>query len=149
MVNGKLNLLGVSKLNFKDMNEIKSYIFTDLNVRDEFVTKSTDIMLYDTKVVVQSVWRLITTEVGEIPNFRNYGLSVKRFSQYPLTEETINTIYEYVKERVKAFEGRAEIIRTDVDANIENGTLYYTFYLRVLNTGEVAKLHTWVIQVGS
>ena len=131
------------------MNEIKSYIFTDLNVRDEFVTKSTDVMLYDTKVVVQSVWRLITTEVGEIPNFRNYGLSVKRFSQYPLTEETINTIYEYVKERVKAFEGRAEIIRTDVDANIENGTLYYTFYLRVLNTGEVAKLPTWVIQVGS
>ena len=128
---------------------MNSYIFTDLNVRDEFVTKSTDVMIYDAKVVVQSVWRLINTEVGEIPNFRNYGLSIKRFSQYPLTEETINTIYEYVKERVSAFEERAEIIRTDVDANIENGTLYYTFYLRVRSTGDIVTLPTWTVQVGS
>ena len=126
-----------------------SYIFTDLNVRDEFVTKSTDVMIFDTKVVVQSVWRLINTEVGEIPNFRNYGLSIKRFCQYPLTEETINTIYDYVKERVSAFESRAEIIRTDVDANIEEGTLYYTFYLRVLSTNDVVTLPTWTVQVGS
>ena len=131
------------------MNNISSYIFTDLNVRDEFVTTSTDVMLYDTKVVVQSVWRLITTEVGEIPNFRNYGLGVKKFCQYPLNEETVSTIYEYVKERVNAFEERAEIIRTDVDVNIENETLSYNFYLRVLNTGEIVKLPTWTVQVST
>ena len=126
-----------------------SYIFTDLNVRDPHVTLSTDLMLYDTKVVVQSVWRLLTTEEGEIPNFRNYGLSIKRFCQYPLTKDTLNSIYEYIKTRIEAFEGRAEIIRADADANFETGQVYYQFYLRMKSSGETVKLPTWVVQVGS
>ena len=126
-----------------------TYIFTDLNVRDPFVTTSMELMLYDTKVVVQSVWRLLTTEVGEIPNFRSYGLSIKRFCQYPLTSETINSIYEYIKERVTAFEGRADVIRADVDVNFEEGQVYYEFYLRVKSTGEVVKLPTWTVQVAA
>ena len=73
------------------------YVLQDLNVRDEFVSTSTDFLLYDEKVIVQSVWRLITTEEGEIPNFRVYGLSIKKYSQYPMTPETINGIYDYVK----------------------------------------------------
>ena len=81
-----------------------NYIFTDLNVRDELVTTSTDLMLYDTKVVVQSVWRLLTTDIGEIPNFRSYGLNVKRFLHYPMTTETVNMIYEHVKQRITTFE---------------------------------------------
>ena len=136
----------ILRLNFKDM---ATYIFTDLNVRDPFVTTSMELMLYDTKVVVQSVWRLLTTEVGEIPNFRSYGLSIKRFCQYPLTSETINSIYEYIKERVTAFEGRADVIRADVDVNFEEGQVYYEFYLRVKSTGEVVKLPTWTVQVAA
>ena len=125
------------------------HILQDLNVQDKFVTTSTDFMIYDTKVVVQSIWRLITTEEGEIPNFRAYGLSIKKFSQYPYTRETIETIYNYVKDRVKAFEERGEIIRADVDSDIENGLLFYTFYVRVKATGDVVKLPTWNVTIGS
>ena len=80
-------------------NQQKVYVFSDINVRDPFVTSSLDTMLYDTKTIVQGVWRLLTTEEGEIPNFRQYGLNVKRFSQYPLTNDTVNGIYNYVKEQ--------------------------------------------------
>ena len=126
-----------------------TYIFTDLNVRDEFVTTSKDIMIFDTKVVVQSIWRLINTEIGEIPNFRSYGLNIKQFLQYPLNKETVETIYNYVKNRVTAFEGRADIIRTEVDVDFNLGTISMEFYLRVKSTGETVKLPTWIIQVGS
>lgn len=125
------------------------YIFKDLNVRDEFVTDSKDVMIYDTKVVVQSIWRLMTTEEGEIPNFRNYGLNIKQFLQYPLTEETVNTIYNYVKNRVEAFEERADIIKSDVDVNFETGYIYMIFYLRMKSTGDIVKLPLFTIKVAS
>ena len=125
------------------------YVLQDLNVRDEFVSTSTDFLLYDEKVIVQSVWRLITTEEGEIPNFRVYGLSIKKYSQYPLTPETINGIYEYVKGRISAFEERAEVIKADVDANFEQQIVFYDFYLRIRTTGTIIKLPTWTISVGA
>lgn len=125
------------------------YIFQDLNVRDEFVSNSTDFLLYDEKVVVQSIWRLITTQEGEIPNFRVYGLNIKKFTQYPLTAETINTIYNYVKDRVKAFEERGTIIRADVDASIQNQMIMMSFYVRVNSTNTIVKLPIWNVKVGS
>lgn len=125
------------------------YIFQDINVRDPFVSLSTDILLYDEKVVVQSLWRLITTEEGEIPNFRVYGLSIKKYSQYPLTPETIKTVYNYVKNRVSAFEDRGEIIRADVDVDIEREQVYYTFYVRLKTTGNIVKLPIWTINIGN
>lgn len=126
-----------------------SYIFADVNVRDEFVTDSKDVMIYDSKVIVQSIWRLLTTEVGEIPNFRNYGLNIKQFMQYPLTNDTVRMIYDYVKDRVEAFETRAEIIKTNVDVDFEQGLLYMVFVMRVKATGELISLPTWTIQVST
>lgn len=126
-----------------------SYIFADLNVRDPFVSTSTDTLLYDTKVVVQSIWRLITTEEGEIPNFRGYGLNVKQFLQYPLTEDTVDVIYTYVKSRVQAYEGRADIIKAEVSPNVLTGVISMYFILRVKSTGETVKLPVWNIQVGA
>ena len=125
------------------------YVLQDINVKDDFVTTSTDFLLYDEKIIVQSIWRLITTEEGEIPNYRVYGLSIKRFSQYPLTPETINTIYEYVKGRVSTFEERGEVVKADVDVNIEIGEVYMYFYIRMRNTGRVVKLPVWTVQVAS
>ena len=124
-------------------------VLQDINVKDDFVTTSTDFLLYDEKIIVQSIWRLITTEEGEIPNYRVYGLSIKRFSQYPLTPETINTIYEYVKGRVSTFEERGEVVKADVDVNIEIGEVYMYFYIRMRNTGRVVKLPVWTVQVAS
>ncbi len=125
------------------------YVFSDLNVRDPFVSSSTDVMLYDTKVVVQGVWRMLNTEEGEIPNFRQYGLSVRRFCQYPLNSETVEGIYNYVKERIEAFETRVEILKADVDVDFEQGTISMNFYLRMKASGEVVKLPTWVVQVST
>lgn len=125
------------------------FIFQDLNVRDEFVSDSTDILLYDEKVVVQSVWRLITTEEGEIPNFRVYGLNVKKFMHYPLTKDTVNMIYNYVKNRIAAFEDRATVVRADVNVSVEQQILSMAFYLKMNTTGNVIKLPVWNIKVGS
>ena len=126
-----------------------TYIFADLNVRDEFVTDSKEILVYDTKVVVQSLWRLLTTEVGEIPNFRNYGLNVKQFMQYPLTDSTVRMIYDYVKGRVEAFETRAQIIKANVDVDFDQGLLYMVFIMQVKATGELISLPTWTVQVST
>ena len=125
------------------------YIYQDLNVRDEFVTNSTDILLYDEKVIVQSVWRLLTTEEGEIPNFRIYGLNIKRFMQYPLTKDTINYIYNYVKNRVSAFEERATVVKADVDVDFERQIISMAFYIQLNNTSNVVKLPIWNIKVGN
>ena len=126
-----------------------AYIFADLNVRDPFVSPSNDTLLFDTKVVVQSIWRLLTTEEGEIPNFRNYGLNVKQFVQYPLTEDTVDMVYNYVKNRLQAFEGRADIISAQVSTSFTQGILGMSFILRVKSTGETVKLPVWHIQVGA
>lgn len=130
-------------------NTQKVYVFSDLNVRDPYVSSSTDVLLYDTKVIVQGVWRLLTTEEGEIPNFRQYGLSIKRFCQYPLNSDTVNGIYNYVKERVEAFETRVEIIKADVDVDFEQGIIYMVFFLRMRASGEVVKLPMFSVQVSS
>ena len=126
-----------------------AYIFADLNVRDAFVSTSMDTLLYDTKVVVQSVWRLISTEEGEIPNFRGYGLNIKQFVHYPLTEDTIDMIYKYVKGKVQAYEGRADIISAQVGVDVLNGVIKMAFVLRVKSTGESVTLPVWNVQVGA
>lgn len=124
-----------------------AYIFKDINVRDPFVSTSTDIMLEDTKVVVQSVWRLINTEEGEVPYFRNYGIDMKRLTQLPLNKENIDGIIEYIKRRIEAFEDRATIVHTHIDGNVETGEISMIFYLRVNTTGETATLPAWRIQL--
>lgn len=124
-------------------------VFQDLNVRDPFVSPSTEFLLYDTKVVVQSFWRLINTQEGEIPNFRAYGLNIKKFSQYPLTQKTIKRIYDYVKGKAEAFESRASVIRADVDIDINRGLVLMNFYIQVNNTTDVIKLPTWTVGVST
>lgn len=126
-----------------------SYIFSDLNVRDSFVSSSLETLLYDSKVVVQSVWRLINTVVGEIPNFRDYGLDIKQFLQFPLNKKTINDIYEYVSTRIEFFEDRAEVLNSVVDVDFEQGIIFMKFVLRVKSTGEVVSLPLWSVQVAT
>lgn len=139
----------LSRLYSKNSAEEGTYIYVDPNARDILVSDSTSAMLYNSKVVVQSVWRLFNTEEGEIPNFRNYGINVRQFLQYPLTDETISTIYNYVKKRVEIFEPRAQIIRADVDIDFSIGKVFMIFFLRMLNNGDVVKLPTWSVQVSS
>lgn len=126
-----------------------SYILLDINARDPFVSTSEAMMLEDTKVVVQSVWRLMTTEEGEIPNFREYGLNVKQFSQAPLTRETANNIYLYIKGKITKFEQRATIVHVDLGASFAEETISITLYIRVNSTGEVVQIPTWTIKLNA
>lgn len=126
-----------------------SYILLDINARDPFVSTSEAMMLEDTKVVVQSVWRLMTTEEGEIPNFREYGLNVKQFSQAPLTRETANNIYLYIKGKITKFEQRATIVHVDLGASFAEGTISITLYIQVNSTGEVVQIPTWTIKLNA
>lgn len=128
---------------------VTSYIFSDLNVRDEFVSDSTSVMLYDSKDVVQSVWRLLTTEEGEIPNFRNYGLSMKKYCQYPLSIDTIQEMYDYVKGKIETYETRVDVLRADVDVDFEQGLVIFDFYLVLKATSEMVKIPTWTVQVST
>lgn len=125
------------------------YVFSDLNVRDPYVSPSTEVLLYDTKAIVQGVWRLINTQEGEIPNYRNYGLDIKQFLQYPLNSKTIQGIYDYVKGRIETYETRVEVIKSDVDVNFETGRIFMTFFLRMRSSDEVVSLPTWVVQVST
>lgn len=124
-----------------------AYIYLDPNVRDILVSDSTDVMLKDSKVIVQSVWRLLNTEEGEIPNFRNYGLNVKQFLQYPITDETVRTIYNYVKGRIESFELRTKVTNVYVDIDFSTGKIMMDLYLELLENGDVVKLPTWTVQV--
>ena len=128
---------------------VVSYIFSDLNVRDEFVTDSKAVMIYDSTDIIQSVWRLLTTEEGEIPNFRNYGLDVKRYCQYPLTEETIEEIYRYVKGKIATYEARVNVVKAKVDVDFDSGLIFYNFTLEIKATGETITIPTWNVQVAT
>lgn len=128
---------------------VVSYIFSDLNVRDEFVTDSKAVMIYDSTDIVQSIWRLLTTEEGEIPNFRNYGLDVKRYCQYPLTEETIEEIYRYVKGKIDTYEARVNVVKAKVDVDFDSGLIFYNFILEIKATGETITIPTWNVQVAT
>lgn len=128
---------------------VSNCIFLDLNVRDPFVSDSKEFLLEDTKVVVQSLWRLLTTEEGEIPYFRSYGLNVKKFMQYPLTKGTADAIYEYVKGKITAYEQRVTIINTFIDVDYINGYVILIFTIRVNSTGETFELPTWRVYVGN
>ena len=128
---------------------VKTFIFSDLNVRDEFVSDSTSVLIYDTEDIIQSVWRLLNTEEGEIPNYRNYGINVKQFLQYPLAYETIKDIYEYVKGKIEIYETRVSVYRADADVDFDNGLIIFDFYLLLKNSGEVIKIPTWEVQVST
>lgn len=127
----------------------KTFIFSDLNVRDGFVSESTSVLLYDSKDIVQSIWRLLTTEEGEIPNYRNYGINIKQFLNYPLAYETIEDIYEYVKGKIEMYETRAGVYQANADVDFDSGVIIFDFYLVLKNSGDVVKIPTWEVQVST
>ena len=68
---------------------------------------------------------------------------------YIREDEQFSAVYNYVKDRVTAFEDRGEIVKADVNASFEQQTVSYDFYVRVKKTNIVVKLPTWVVSVGT
>ena len=121
-------------------------VFSDINVRlidyekDKFLTE-------DAKAVFQSIYRLFTTEEGEIPYYRAYGCKMKRFIQYPLTQGTANSIYNYLKEKVEMFEPRGQLISSEVYANPSDNTLCMKIWVQCKATGETGVLPDLFVKV--
>lgn len=114
-------------------------VFSDINTRATS-NLGTAFLTSDAKAVFQSIWRLVTTSEGEIPYFRSYGCNLKRFLQYPLTERTADTIFEYVQSKVSEYETRGKIISAEAQADVSNNILRMRFYVQVNATGETGVL---------
>lgn len=114
-------------------------VFSDINTRATS-NLGTAFLTSDAKAVFQSIWRLVTTSEGEIPYFRSYGCNLKRFLQYPLTERTADTIFEYVQNKVSEYETRGKIISAEAQADVSNNILRMRFYVQVNATGETGVL---------
>jgi phage baseplate assembly protein W len=113
-------------------------VFSDINVR---LFDNTDKLLStDAQAVFQSIYRLLTTMEGEIPYHRAYGCNLKRFLQYPLTENTANAIFEYCKTKVKEFEERGTLISANAIADYPNNILKMQLVVQVTATGETGVL---------
>lgn len=124
----------------------KGAVYSDINTRliepekDKFLSE-------DAKAVFQSIYRLFTTEEGEIPYFRAYGCRMKKFLQYPLTQDTANAIYNYLKEKVTNFEARGTLISSEVAADPNNNTLRMSIYAQCIATGETGVLPDLFVKV--
>ena len=114
-------------------------IYSDINARLPLVSDRDDVIIYERESIIQSIYRLIYTEEGEIPYYRVYGLSLKKFLHYPLTLDTGLQIYNYIVERIKRFETRVEVVdeQSIIDYNPNNSAVLITLYLRIISTNEV------------
>ena len=121
-------------------------VYSDMNVRildyerDSFLTD-------DAKAVFQSIYRVITTDEGEIPYYRTYGCNLKRFLQAPLTEDTATAIYEYLVDRVEKFETRGEITSTEAGADMNNNLIVMKLFVKCKTTDETGVLPDLYVKV--
>jgi len=122
-------------------------VYKDLNVRLPQVDSTDTTVVTDSKAVIQSIWRLFTTVEGEIPFYRGYGLNLNQFVQRPLNRATANDIDEYVKNKIKIYEPRVEVIRADATADLDNGIVALTYTVKVKATSQLITLQALKVTV--
>lgn len=124
------------------------YINSDLNVRLPQVNDKDVTIIVDKDAILQSLYRLFNTEVGEIPNYRGYGLDLKQFIQKPLGKALAQEINEYVSSRINMYEQRVEIYQVNAVSNFETASVILQYYVRIKTTGEIVGLEPLVIPIG-
>lgn len=124
------------------------YINSDLNVRLSQVNDKDVTVIVDRDAILQSLYRLFNTEVGEIPNYRGYGLDLKQFIQNPLGKALAQEINEYVSSRINMYEQRVEIYQVNAVSNFETASVILQYYVRIKTTGEIVGLEPLVIPIG-
>lgn len=124
------------------------YINSDLNVRLSQVNDKDVTVIVDRDAILQSLYRLFNTEVGEIPNYRGYGLDLKQFIQKPLGKALAQEINEYVSSRINMYEQRVEIYQVNAVSNFETASVILQYYVRIKTTGEIVGLEPLVIPIG-
>lgn len=114
-------------------------VFSDINTR-VLNHSNTRFLTTDAEAVFQSIWRLITTEEGEIPYFRAYGCTLKQFEQLPLNEATADLVFDYITAKVEKWETRGILVSANAKADYNNNTLYIQLVVQCKATGETGVL---------
>lgn len=121
---------------------MNNYIYTDINIRLADISSNDVFTITDTKAVHQSLEKLINTSIGEIPNFRAFGVNLKRFLQYPLNNSTGQAIYSHVSGQVKKFIKTVTVLdeMSNMILDVDNGVIKIQIAVKCNDTGEIIVL---------
>lgn len=129
-------------------NSPNKYINSDLNVRLSQVNDKDVAIIVDKEAILQSIYRLINTEEGEIPFYRSYGINLRQFLQKPLGQMLAREIHEYISNKITTYEQRVEIYKVDAVCNFATSSVILQYYLRIKITGEIVGLQPIDIPIG-
>jgi len=134
--------------NYNSINP-NNYVYSDLNVRLPYVSPQDSTVITDREAILQSLYRLLKTEEGEIPYYRRYGLDLKQFLQRPLGETLAKEISDYVVDKIKTYEPRVELYQANVTTDYTTLSVLLQYYLRIKSTEEIIALETISVPIGN
>lgn len=134
--------------NYNSINP-NDFVYSDLNVRLPHVSPQDATVITDREAILQSLYRLLNTQVGEIPNYRGYGVDLKQFQQQPLGPQLARNISDYVSEKIETFEPRVEIFQVNVASDFANSSVILDYYLKIKSTEEIIKLDSISVLIGT
>lgn len=124
------------------------YVLSDLNVRLDYVSPQDSTVITDRETALQSIYRLLETEEGEIPNYRNYGLNLKQFVHRPLNRDLVETVTSYLKGKILMYVADVSIKEVRTRADYANGYIILNFVLIIQSTQEVIEVQPISVYVG-
>jgi len=102
-------------------------------------------LVHGDAAIRQSIMLLLTTVPGERVMRPDYGCPLNRLIFWPNDATTAGLAIHYVRQAIRRFEPRVQIIRLDAGADPRNPTvLLITLEYRVRETGMVDKVETSV-----
>ena len=102
-------------------------------------------LVHGDAAIRQSIMLLLTTVPGERVMRPDYGCPLHRLMFWPNDATTAGLAIHYVRQAIRRFEPRVQIIRLDAGADPRNPTvLLITLEYRVRETGMVDKVETSV-----
>jgi phage baseplate assembly protein W len=125
------------------------FIFTDLNVRLNDVNPNDIVVITDSQAIKQAIEKLINTPLGSIPYYRAYGVDIKQFMHYPLSEDTGKEAYDHIKGQINKFIQMVTVLEdmSTVIIDYDNETISIQIVVQSNNTGEVITLSPVTIPV--
>ena len=129
-------------------NSPNKYINSDLNVRLSQVNDKDVAIIVDKEAILQSIYRLLNTEEGEIPFYRSYGINLRQFLHKPLGQMLAREIHEYISNKITTYEQRVEIYKVNATCNFATSSVILQYYIKIKTTGEIVGLQPIEIPIG-
>lgn len=124
------------------------YVYSDLNARLPYVAPQDYTIVTDREAILQSIWRLLKTEEGEIPNYRGYGLNLKQFVQRPMGKGLAMEVDSYVSGKIEKYEPRVEVYKSNVASDYNTSSIILQYYLKIKSTEEIIALEPIAVPIG-